>query len=148
MKFVIGKKKEAHWEIDEHLIRVYSKPQIVFGKLKLEHQIYLDNIESIEIYFTSLPMGGAANRVGVFSYAHQVMFNIKIKNEKNAIFNILTGTNRNELIQAINYLKNKNITFIDQYNLIALINDKNKKIWDGVEQIIKENNLPYVNHKV
>ena len=33
MKFVIGKKKEAHWEIDEHLIRVYSKPQIVFGKL-------------------------------------------------------------------------------------------------------------------
>ena len=93
-------------------------------------------------------MGVDANRVGVFSYAHQVMFNIKIKNEKNAIFNILTGTNRDELIQAINYLKNKNITFIDQYNLIALINDKNKKIWDGVEQIIKENNLPYVNHKV
>lgn len=148
MKIIIGKKREAHWEIENEIIKVYSKPQIVFGKLKLENEIHLNKIDNIDIYFTSQPMAGAATGYAPFSHTHQIMFNIKMKNNECASFNILTGTNRDELIQAINYLIDQNICFIDQYNLISLINNKDKKIWNGIEEIIKVNKLPYSRHKV
>lgn len=148
MKIIIGKKKEAHWEIDNEIIKVYSKPQIVFGKLKLENEIHLNEIDNIDIYFTSQPMAGAATGYAPFSYVHQIMFNIKMKNNECTSFNILTSTNRDELIQAINYLIDQNICFIDQYNLISLIYNKDIKIWNGIEEIIKVNKLPYSRHKV
>lgn len=114
----------------------------------MENEIHLNKIDNIDIYFTSQPMAGAATGYAPFSHTHQIMFNIKMKNNECASFNILTGTNRDELIQAINYLIDQNICFIDQYNLISLINNKDKKIWNGIEEIIKVNKLPYSRHKV
>lgn len=148
MNLTIGKPKEEHWEIDEKSIRIYSKSQIIFGKPKLENEINLDDIVSIEIFFTSQPIGGAAGRVGMFSYIHPIIFNIKLKNDEQISYNILTGTNRDILIQAIEYLINYNILIEDKYDLISLIRNKDKKIWDGIEEIIKSNHLPYSRHKV
>lgn len=145
MKYVVGKKNEAHWEIDNQAIKVYSKPQIIFGKLKLEKEVILDEIDIIDIYFTSHPIGGY---VAVFSYTHEIVFNIKTKTDDYIVFNILMGTNRDDLIKAIDFLIDQNINFSDQYDLISLIRNKEKRIWDGVEEIIKANKLPYSMHKV
>ncbi|MGN1391913.1 MAG: hypothetical protein ACI4WQ_07985 [Sharpea porci] len=45
--------KDAHWEIDEELLKVYTKAQM-FAK----PHIPLADIENIDIYFTSKPAGG------------------------------------------------------------------------------------------
>lgn len=147
MKLLIGKKKEEHWEIDNKVIKIYSKPHIVFGKVRLEGEINVDDIDSIDVYFTSKPMG-AAERVGIFSHTHSIIFDIKLKNNEQISFNILTGSDREELIQAIEYLISQNIIFNDKYELISLIKNKDLKIWDGIEEIIKVNNLPYSRHRV
>ena len=144
---VVGKKKEEHWEIDNNTIKVYSKPNILFGKTKLKHEIPLDDIENIDIFFTSKPLA-PASRYGVFSHGHEIIFNIKINNKENVLYNILTTTDRETLIQAIDYLICHDIKITDQYNLIDLIKEKEKKIWDGIEDIIKKNKLPYSIHKV
>lgn len=146
-KIVVGKKKEEHWEIDNNVIKLYSKPKILFGEAKLEKEIIFDDIDNIDIFFTSKPLG-SASRYGAFSYAHEIMFNIKIKNKENVLFNILTSTDREMIIQAIDYLISQDINISDQYNLIDLIKEKDKKIWDGIEEIIKTNKLPYSIHKV
>ena len=148
MELIIGKIKDTHWEIDNQSIKVYTKQQIILGKPKLKNEILLDDIDNIDMYFTSQPMGGAKNTVGVFSYSHDIMFNIKMKNDENFVFSILTSTNRDELIQAIDYLVSHNIKINDEYHLIAIIKNKDQKIWDGIEEIIKTNHFPYVNHKI
>lgn len=44
-------------------------------------------------------------------YVHPVMFDIILKNNTSVTFNNLIGTDRNELIEVINYLKDHDIAF-------------------------------------
>ena len=45
------------------------------------------------------------------TYAHPVMFDIKLENNTSLTFNNLIATNQNKLIEAINYLKDHDIAF-------------------------------------
>ncbi|WP_288156665.1 hypothetical protein [uncultured Sharpea sp.] len=99
MELIVGKKKEAHWEIDEELLKVYTKAEM-FGKPHLEYEIPIADIENIDIYFISKLADGFAAGFCPASYAHPVTFNI------------LTEIERNELIEAINYLKDHDIAFM------------------------------------
>ena len=74
MKLIVGKKKEAHCEIDEELMKVYTKAEM-FGKLHLEYEIPIADIENIDIYFISKQAAGFCPA----SYAHPVTFNILTK---------------------------------------------------------------------
>ena len=53
MKIIVGNKKEEHWQIDDQIIRNYTKTHLAFGKLNLKNEINLDNIDYIEVYFIS-----------------------------------------------------------------------------------------------
>ncbi len=84
MELIVGKKKEAHWEIDEELLKVYTKAEM-FGKPHLEYEIPIADIENIDIYFISKLADGLAFGFCPASYAHPVTFNILIEIERNEL---------------------------------------------------------------
>lgn len=137
MLITVGKLKQDHWVLKDESIELFHLKPGLFAKVKHYQSIQLKDIQNIQIYWKNVLMGR------ILKYAHPIYMNIITINNKNFTIELNTDDTRNNLIQAINYLKEHQISFDDKYHLLNAINDPQQNLWEYIEKIIKENDLGY-----
>lgn len=122
MLITVGKVKDNHWVLKDHCIEIFrSKPES-FGKSHLYQSIPLNDIYEIKIYWKNVLMGH------IWKYAHPLYMDIHTFDNSTFSIELNIDSNRINLVQAIDALKQKNIKLIDKYNIVSAIEDPSQNI--------------------
>lgn len=137
MIITVGKLNQNHWILRDNHIELFHLKVGLFTKTKHYQNIPLKDIQAIRIYWKNVLMGH------IWKYAHPLYMDIITTDSNNFTIELNTDDTRSNLVQAIIYLKEHQITFIDKYHLLKAINDPQQNLWEYIEKLIKDNNLGY-----
>lgn len=112
------------WKVNDDSIR-YTYYHSIIDKMKsyytqilkthtLDYQIsiYLNQIDYIEVDFVKVLRGPYA------TYGYDIFFRVYTNDGSQFRFNVLDAIDRKAFNSAIDFMKEKNIDFVDQYNIL------------------------------
>ena len=123
-----------HHTIIDKIISFYKH---IFKTKKLEYQmnVYLNQIDYIEVDFVKVLRGPYAQ------YGYDIIFCVYTNDGSEFRFNVLDASKRREFNAAVDFLKDKNIEFVDQYNILEQLKNNPNPISYYLKDIKKEEKL-------
>ena len=123
-----------HHTIIDKMISFYKH---IFKTKKLEYQmsVYLNQIDYIEVDFVKALRGPYAQ------YGYDIIFRVYTHDGSEFRFNVLDASKRKEFNAAVDFLKDKNIEFVDQYNILEQLKNNPNPISYYLKDIKKEEML-------
>jgi hypothetical protein len=97
--------------------------------------VYLNQIDYIEVDFVKALRGPYAQ------YGYDIIFRVYTHDGSEFRFNVLDASKRKEFNAAVDFLKDKNIEFVDQYNILEQLKNNPNPISYYLKDIKKEEKL-------
>lgn len=131
------------WKVDDQYLK-YTYHNTVWDKMlsfythifktkKLEYQIsiYLEQIEYIKVTYVALP------KPPYGKLGYDVLFKVYTYDGSEFIFESLVTINKNEFLDAVEFIKSKGILFEDPYSILETLN-KDIRLSEYLEEVHKE----------
>ncbi len=136
---------EANWIVRENCIEytsIYASSKfhrslaIIFKNQQYPHinRIAFDNIENLEIIFNEVPMPP----YGLYGYPIYLL--VHLKNQETVKLEIYVNYGKDQAYPALKYLDEK-IGIQDPYHIMDNLLDKNERLANYIERIMKENHI-------